>query len=1050
MAIAILTFALAMAIATFIENDYGTPSAKAIIYNTKWFELLMLILVVNFIGNIFKYRLFRKEKWPVFLFHIAFIITLLGSFITRYYGYEGVMLIREGEVASSIRSDRTYVDVRIDNNKVMKNYQEHVLYSQLGKNSYSLEDDFGVEDQLKTPFSIEMINFVANAKETLVEDKAGENYLHLVESSTGIRKDIYLKSGDIKNIRNILFTYNNPIDGGMNFSSKAGKSYLQPLFNGTYMEMQTQQLTDVKKDSVANLQIKKLYTFDNLRFVVKSITRGNVIKESAPKNEQETHPYDALTFKIKSGNDEKIIDVRGAKGAILGPEKIKVNDLNFNISYGSKEIKTPFSIKLRDFELERYPGTNSASSYASEVTVIDKDKTFDFRIFMNHVLDHKGFRFFQSSYDQDEKGTVLSVNHDYWGTLVTYIGYLLMGIGMFFSLFLRGSRFKDVSEKLKKLSEKKAVILLVFLSLSMTSFAQEKHNHAKSIPAEELQKQAVSKAHADKFGRLLIQDHQGRIKPINTYALEALRKVYKKDTYKGLTAEQILLSAQLNPKLWSVEPIIKAYSVPLGSKITKDLEIKDKHTSMMNFFNEKGYYLEQKVANSFRKKNSNRNATDKEIINLDERANIWYNVLNGGLMHIYPKKGDQNNKWYLGTDKQIFVAQDSMVLKMHQIYLQSLIKAIKTNDYKEADHFLEIISEYQHNLGSKIIPSAKKVDLEIKYNRWNIFTKLMFYYMLIGFIFLILAFVDLFKPNSKITKKLLKLFTILTILGMIVHAGGMGLRWYITGHEPWSNGYEAVIFVGFITTLAGLIFTKPTNTIERVLLGLFKDQTLKKRYDKSKFPLAATVLFASFLLAIAHGSLMSPEMTNLVPVLKSYWLMIHVAIITASYGFLGLGALLGFIVLLLFILRTKENEDRFNDTIKELSYINESTVTVGLFALSIGTFLGGVWANESWGRYWSWDPKEVWALISMMVYIFVLHMRLVPGLRGRFAFNFASMISIATLIMTFFGVNYYLSGMHSYAKGDPVPIPVWIYYFIGFVTIFSIISYKKYRSYKKD
>lgn len=1039
MSISILAFAIAMAVATFIENDYGTPTAKAVIYNTKWFELIMVLLVINFIGNVFKYRLFRKEKWPVFLFHIAFVITLFGSFITRYYSYEGVMPVREGEVSSTIYSDRAYISVRVDNGKLMKDFQKNVLFGQIGRNHYKLKEKFGVADEKlkkeydqsgdKVPFTVELIDFIANAKETFIEDTTGDSYLHLVESSSGSRNDIYIKEGEVKSIQNILFTYNNPFEGAMNFTVKNGEKLFQPQFDGNYMEMQTQKLTNVVKDSFADLQLKKLYTFNNFRFVIKSIKTGKLISETAPKSEQQQYAYDALTFKVNSGNKEKKLTINGARGAISKPEKVSLNGLNFNISYGSKEIKAPFSIKLRDFELERYPGTNSASSYASEVTVIDKDKTFDFRIYMNHVLDYKGFRFFQSSYDQDEKGTVLSVNHDYWGTLVTYLGYLLMGIGMFFTLFLKGSRFKDLSTKLKKLSKNKSTILLLFLSLSLSivGIAQDNHNHTTTISTTDLQKQVVSKSHADKFGRLSIQDHQGRMKPVNTYALEALRKVYKKDSYKGLSAEQVLLSAQLNPKLWSRESIIKANEVELGKKISTDLEVKDKHASMMSFFKGGGYYLENIVAESFRKKKSLRNATDNEIINLDERANIWYNVLNGSLMTIYPKKGDLNNKWYVGTNDQIFVASDTMVLKMHQLYLKSLVIAIKTDNYTDADNYLTIISDYQKKLGSSIIPSDKKIDLEIKYNKWKIFSKLMFYYMLIGFVFLILAFIDLFKPNSKITKFLLKAFGVLTVFGMLAHIFGMGSRWFITGHEPWSNGYEAIVFVAFITTLAGLIFSR----------------------NKSKFTLASTVLFASFLLAIAHGSLMSPEMTNLVPVLKSYWLMIHVAIITASYGFLGLGSLLGFVVLLLFLLRNPSNAKRVNNTIKELTYINESTLIVGLFTLSIGTFLGGVWASESWGRYWSWDPKEVWALISMMVYIFVLHMRLVPGLKSKFAFNFASMISISTLIMTFFGVNYYLSGMHSYAKGDPVPIPNWIYYFIAFVVVFSIVSFWRFKKYKK-
>ena len=1025
MAIAILAFALAMAIATFIENDYGTPTAKALIYNTKWFEVLMLILTINFIGNIFKYRLYRREKWPVFLFHIAFVITLLGAFVSRYYSFEGIMPIREGKVSSTIYSDRTYIVTRVDDNKVMKTYGENtpVLFGQIGNNSYHLSENFG-KGTKKTPFTMELTNFVMKAKEKLVEDPKGDSYVHIVESSRGTRNDIFLKEGEIKSIRNILFTYNNPIDGGMNITVKDGKQFLQPVFNGNYMEMKTQKLTDIPKDSLSPLQIKKLYTFDNLRFVINNIANGKVVKETAPKKEQEMHPYDALTFKIKSGNEEKEVTVRGTSGAVAQPEKVSLNGLNFNISYGSKEIKAPFSLKLRDFELERYPGTNSASSYASEVTVIDKDKTFDFRIFMNHVLDYKGYRFFQSSYDKDEKGTVLSVNHDYWGTLITYIGYFLMGLGMFFSLFWKGTRFQDLSKKLDKITQKKkeaALLLLLFFGL--VGFSQN-HTHTELTP-EQLQKQSVSETHANKFAHLLIQDHGGRIKPVNTYALESLRKIFKHDTYKGLTAEQVLLSAQLNPKLWSQEPIIFSKTVMLGkdSKIAKDLSIVDDHTNMINFFNQGGYYLENLVAKSFRKKKSERTAEDKEIIDLDERANIWYSLLNGDLMHIYPKKGDTNNKWYSGMNDKVFVGQDTMILKMHQLYMRSLVDAIKTNDYKQADEYLNVISDYQHKLGADIIPPATKIDLEIKYNRYNIFFKLLIFYFSLGFILMFLTFVDLFKPNNKLVNKLLKWVIGITIIGLVFHTIGLGVRWYVSGHEPWSNSYEATVFIAWVIIIAGLIFTK----------------------NRTKFIIAGAVLFAGFLLGIAHGNLMSPEMTNLVPVLKSYWLMVHVAVITASYGFLGLGALLGAFALMLFLIRTPENRHQLENTLKELTYINEMTLTIGLYLLSVGTFLGGVWANESWGRYWSWDPKEVWALISMMIYIFILHMRLVPGLRGKFAFNFASMISIATLIMTYFGVNYYLSGMHSYGKGDPVPIPMWIYYFIVFVIIFSIISYIKYK-----
>jgi cytochrome c-type biogenesis protein CcsB len=200
-------------------------------------------------------------------------------------------------------------------------------------------------------------------------------------------------------------------------------------------------------------------------------------------------------------------------------------------------------------------------------------------------------------------------------------------------------------------------------------------------------------------------------------------------------------------------------------------------------------------------------------------------------------------------------------------------------------------------------------------------------------------------------------------------------------------------------------------------------------------------------LMVAHLNWLDPEITNLVPVLNSYWLMIHVAIITASYGFLSLGAVLGLFSLWLIIFSNTNNKSKLTNTIKELTLINERSITIGLFMLTIGTFLGGVWANESWGRYWGWDPKETWALVSVLVYVFILHMRLIPALAGFYIFNLASLIGIWSIIMTYFGVNYYLSGLHSYAAGDPMPIPSFVYYFIALTIVTAILAKLKFNRY---
>ena len=251
---------------------------------------------------------------------------------------------------------------------------------------------------------------------------------------------------------------------------------------------------------------------------------------------------------------------------------------------------------------------------------------------------------------------------------------------------------------------------------------------------------------------------------------------------------------------------------------------------------------------------------------------------------------------------------------------------------------------------------------------------------------------------------------------------GLAARWYISGHAPWSDAYESMIYVAWATVGIGLAFGR-----------------------KSNLTIAATAFVTSMILMIAHWNWMDPEIANLVPVLDSYWLMIHVAVIVGSYGPFTLGMILGVISLLLIILTNKKNKPKMIINLNELTIVNELALTVGLVMLTIGNFLGGQWANESWGRYWGWDPKETWALISILVYAFVIHMRLVPGMRSKWLFNLMSIIAFASIIMTYFGVNFYLTGLHSYASGDKVITPNFVYYSIVIVAVLGLFSYFKYK-----
>jgi cytochrome c-type biogenesis protein CcsB len=265
---------------------------------------------------------------------------------------------------------------------------------------------------------------------------------------------------------------------------------------------------------------------------------------------------------------------------------------------------------------------------------------------------------------------------------------------------------------------------------------------------------------------------------------------------------------------------------------------------------------------------------------------------------------------------------------------------------------------------------------------------------------------------------IINLCTVAIVALFVAQTLGMGVRWYISGHAPWSDAYESMLYVAWATVGMGLAFGR-----------------------KSNLTIAATAFVASMILMIAHWNWMDPEIANLVPVLDSYWLMIHVAVIVGSYGPFALGMILGVVSMLLMILTNSKNKARMKLNINELTVVNELALTVGVVMLTIGNFLGGQWANESWGRYWGWDPKETWALISILVYAFVIHMRIIPGLRGKWLFNLLSVVAFTSIIMTYFGVNFYLVGLHSYASGDKVITPDFVYYSIGIVFVLGLLSY---------
>ncbi len=439
----LLLFALAMATATFIENDYNTETAKALVYGAKWFEIVLLLLAVNFAGNIAKYNLFSREKAPIFLFHLAFIIIILGAGITKYRGYEALMTIKEQESSNRIVSMDSYLLVEATKGHVQKRFSPvPVLMTQLGFNTIS--EQYHYE---KEAIQVSLQEYVPNAKYILKDEVGGQTYLHLVISQDNQRKDFYIAQGTQQDIYGTIITFDTPqpVTKAINIILVDGQWSVVFPQSTSYLVMATQEQGIYLKDSITPLRLRTLHTVNNTPIVFADIFEEQTLEIlQQPKREETKNPESALVLKVSSGNEEKEVVVFGGRGYVNSAVTVPINGMQVAIRYGSKIMELPFALYLKEFTLERYGGSESPSAFYSDIEVRDKDTQFEYRIFMNNVLNYKGYRFFQSAYLPDESGTILTINHDYWGTLVTYIGYGLLGLGMVISLLWKTSFFRIV------------------------------------------------------------------------------------------------------------------------------------------------------------------------------------------------------------------------------------------------------------------------------------------------------------------------------------------------------------------------------------------------------------------------------------------------------------------------------------------------------------------------------------------------------------------------------------------------------------------------------
>ena len=1041
-----IAFAAAMATGTFLDAGQETSPTlytRNLIYNAWWFEAIMVFFIINFTGNVFRFKLYKKEKWATFILHLSFIFILLGAFITRYASFEGMMAIREGATQNSFLSQKTYITTLIDGDYEIDGVPQRLPVEREVDFSGRLENDLKIETKYnQQAVSIELEKFIVGAEEDIVPDDNGEFYLKMVEAGEGGRHNHFLKAGEIANVHNVLIALNKPTDGAINITHQGDSLTINSPFEGEYMTMATRAQGKLVKDSLQPLVLRSLYKIGNMQMVFPNpVIKG--VFDIVQKEQQSNNDEDGVLLKVTTNGETKRIGLLGGKGTNSSFKQINLGGLDFAFKYGSKVLTLPFSLKLNDFEAERYPGTERGySAYSSEVTVLDdRAESYDYKIFMNNILDHDGYRFFQSGFDPDEKGTILSVNHDFWGTLITYIGYFMLYFGMMAILFSKHSRFGDLKRFLDKIKAKKAKLLTVLvLCFGLNVFSQEHHEndgHDHSKPSKTqidsiLKSNMSPKEHADKFGHLVIQDLSGRMMPVNTYASEMLRKLSKYDTYAGFDANQVFLSIQESPMLWYNVPIIYL-KLKKGDSIRKLIgaNMDAKYVPLADFFSDRGEYkLAPYLDEAYKAQIPN--GFQKEFKETDQRVNLLYNTIEGMSLKIFPIPNDENNKWISNFDykKDASKIKDSLysnfVKNGFKAYLFTLNQAKESGNFEEAEKLLEAFKKTQHRYGGDVMLSDDKVKTEVLYNKYDIFKKLFSWYLYAGSLLFILLIAQIFNDKRKVVNVSVTVLKFVVLGLFILHTAGLIGRWYISGHAPWSDAYESMIYVAWATMFFGLAFGR-----------------------KSDLTIAATAFVTAMILMIAHWNWMDPAIANLQPVLNSYWLMIHVAVIVASYGPFTLGMILGVVSLILMIFTTKSNKAKMDLNIQELTIINEMALIVGLVMLTIGNFLGGMWANESWGRYWGWDPKETWALISIMIYAFVIHMRLVPGLRGRWFFNLMSIVAFSSILMTYFGVNFYLAGLHSYASGDQIVSVKFIGIVCAIVAVLGLFAYRGYAKYYK-
>ncbi len=1116
--------AFASAKGTFIESAVGRDGAYALVYDAWWFEAVLALLSLSLVLLFIKRWPYKPRQFGFMLVHISIVVILVSAGITRWFGYEGIMSIREGGTSDFIFSNHKQVSLSADGQtagyrvRLWKAGENNVKGSvTLGGQKYKLAVtefwphyaeswqagpggpaalEFGLRQQgqmseqmllqgdrteigeiearfLEGAFSGTMsasrygdlrVNIGGQPCTVPVQPSGnqvvacGGYKLQVTEFQTkytvGAQSDpegpmvnpmirVAITAPDGKKGERILFALHPDfsmghsggqdafaeldmvyqVSSGVEFA-KGGSTGVQgrASFPLTGMNMETQEESQIPAGTPFDVQKNVLYrNADNGFGIVPIETYASVVK--APAMSQSSNDPPAARVVLRDAAGAELANVVCIEQD--NPVQVQVGGKTLELAYGPLIHKLPYTVKLDDFVLQTYPGSDNPATYESYVSLDDPQMGVSGRkvhIYMNHPMNHRGSKHFQSSYDRDRRGTVLSVNHDP-GKAPTYFGYFLISLG-FLLIIVKDLLFPLKSRKGDAAVKNAAAVAALGLLLALPAASARAqghdpndggdhsgHNHAVSAGFVELSQPAREAA-----SRLIIQDYNGRMKPLDTMAREMVMKVAKRTKYQGREPVDQYLSWALNPNFWWDKPLLKVKHP--GLKKLLGVDPSTTHVSAASLFDEQGQYrLAAQIEEAQRTPDRERSKVQRALLTFDESFELLYMTFRGATLRLYPIPGDANHTWQdiQTTHPKLDAGQQAAF----GAAFDALARGVQSGDNNSIMDGITRTRALQAQYGAKVIPSEGKLKAELVYNRAHIFSWMMIP-LLVTFGSLMVVYIwNLFRNrNQKLSfRNPLYAFGVgcygVAFVGMVI---AYILRWVASGRAPLSNGHESLLFISIAVALAGLIF----ELVYRLAV-----------------PAALGGLLTTVILGVSMLSTFDPAIGPLVPVLVSYWLNIHVTIITASYGFLGLSALIGMLTLVLMTLKAA-GTPTVREAIGTLDNLNKHVVIAGLGLLSVGTLLGGVWANESWGRYWGWDPKETWALITILVYAVVLHFRWIAATRSQWINAAASSAAIASVVMTYFGVNYFLTGLHSYAAGDAAKVPNWVY--IGAAMVIALVT----------